>query len=206
MKHILSLSMIGIGLFLTSCNSSDKEQVSDSKRDSLSVNMDSASVNKAVAIPETPGIIGVYDIPEMLTLAKKDSATGKDISFKIAKVYELLEQEKNATGAEMGGAPGALYYTNTPDNFVFEAVLPIKRLPAKNPTRCNVVVLESGKMVVYNHYGTYMSMFQAYEKLKVYLKENKLEQIGVAREFYITDPMLEKDSTKWLSRIFIPVK
>lgn len=196
MKKVFLLLPI---LVLIACSRSAEKTETTARKDST-------NVVTTTTIPMDPGVIGVYDIPEMLGLCKKDSASGKDISFKLAKTYSVLEEELKNCGAEMGGSPGALYYSNDPANFVFEGVLPLKRMPEKTPKNCQLVVLERSKMVVYNHYGSYNSLFKAYAVLKEYLSTNKLEQSGTAREFYITDPTLEPDSAKWLSRVFIPVK
>jgi effector-binding domain-containing protein len=196
---------LGLVIIVCSCKNGSDTKETTVQKDSVAV-VDSSMSNTTIDIPTTAGVIGIFEIPEMLTLCKKDSAKGKDISFTLAKTYSALEEDMKACGAELSGAPGALYYTNTPENFVFEGVLPIKRMPTKMPEHCNIVVLEKSKMLVYNYYGPYEKMFDAYAQLKTYLEKNKLEQTGVAREFYITDPMLEKDVAKWLSRIFIPVK
>ena len=39
------------------------------------------------------GVVGVFDMPEMLTISIMDSSSAKDISFHMAKDYTVLEEE-----------------------------------------------------------------------------------------------------------------
>lgn len=151
------------------------------------------------------GPIGVYDMPEMLVLSMIDSARQKDVSAALVKDYAILEEEMNAIGAEMNGPVGMISYSNDLKNFIFEPVICIKKIPAKQPTRCKIVVLEASKVLVYNFYGPYQSLFSAYDKIKRYCEKNDLLQSGPIREFYITDPDKEPDQKKWLTRIVLPI-
>ncbi|MFM7858469.1 MAG: GyrI-like domain-containing protein, partial [Flammeovirgaceae bacterium] len=76
----------------------------------------------------------------------------------------------------------------------------------KNPKRSKMVALSAGNMAIYNYYGTYNYLYRGYANLRAYIKQQKFEVDGPMREFYVTDAMLEKDPTKWLTRIMIPVK
>lgn len=200
-KLIFALAIASV---FTACNNNADEKKEITK-DSIGV---------ANAVPslkqnpdETPGIIGVFDIPEILTLAILDSAKQEDIGFKIGKAYSAIEADINTLGLSAEGLPpGAIYYNNNPENFVFECIVPINRTPKEQPKNSTIVVLEATRAVVYNYYGPYDKMFNAYAELKTYLEKNKLEQSGAAREFYISDATVEKDPNKWLSKIYIPVK
>lgn len=161
--------------------------------------------NAVTSFDDRVGFIGIYEVPEMLVLSIIDSAQTKEVSSKLVKNYAILEEEMNAIGAEMNGAIGQITYNNNPNNFIFESVLCIKRLPAKQPKRCKIVVLEATRMLIYNFYGSYRNLFAAYDKLKEYREKNNLIQSGPLREFYITDPGTEKDPNKWLTRVMLPV-
>ena len=191
-----------VGLF--SCKDSGEAAILEQQRKD-SVQKVNQKVFSPKKLSDSAGIIGIFDIPEMLTISKIDSAPLKDVSFKIAKNYGILESEMNAVGAELDGMPGMITYNNNSDNFVFECVLPIKKMPAKQPKNCNIVVLESSPMLIFNFYGPYNYLFSAYDKLKKHMKENKLAQCGPMREFYLSDPTIEKDSSKWQTRIMVPV-
>ncbi len=152
------------------------------------------------------GIIGIIEVPEILTLALKDSGQTLDIPVKMGKAFASIQEDLNNLGLEGLGAPGTLFYTNDPNNFVFECVVPINKMPINKPKNSQIFILESTRALVYNYYGRYDKMYLAYEKLKPYIEQNKLEQTGPSREFYLTNADLERDTSKWLSRIFIPVK
>ncbi len=200
-KLILFVGVIG-GLF--SCGNSNESQLLEKPA------LDSAKTTKGFIVDlskvsNEPGFIGVLNIGEMLTICKMDSAPMKDVSFKVAKAFSVLEEEMNAISASLNGYPGMITYTNDTSNFVFECVLPIKELPNKQPKVCKIVVLEAAEMLIFNYYGPYKNLFSAYKKIREYSTANRLKQIGPMREFYLTDPTVEADPAKWQTRILVPV-
>lgn len=202
MKNFI-IFLVSIALF--SCQSNKETPESGINTTGTSVNSNTHLQEPAPI--DTPGIAGIIEIPEILTLAIKDSAVKEEIGFKMGKNYSVIEAEMNELGLSNNQMPpGALYYNNNANNFVFECVIPINKMPAKQPRQSKVVILEATRAVVYNYYGTYDKMSAAYNELKKYLTDHHLEQSGVAREFYLSDPTVEKDPAKWLSKIYIPVK
>ena len=194
---------------LTSCNSADQEDFSTNPKTVTTNNkVDSLkNIPKDISqFSDKQGVAGIFNVPEMLTISKIDSAPMKDISFKMAKSYSLLQEQLNALDVKIDGSYGCIYYNNDADNFVFECIVPINKMPTKQPKNCKVVVLEADKMLIYNFYGPYQNLFASYDLIRKYLVKNKLEQVGPMREFYITDPTLEKDPLKWLTRIMVPIK
>lgn len=203
-------SFIKVGLFILiavtvfSCSGSDDEaKVKQLNADSLY----KANENqfKLATFESKPGVVGISNIPEMLTISKIDSAPMQDVSFKVAKNYSVLEEEMNAVGAEIDGMPGMITYNNDTTNFVFECVLPIKKIPSKQPKYCKIVVLEACPMLIYNFFGPYQQLYTAYNKIREYNKQNGLVQNGPMREFYLTDPTIETNPAKWHTRIMVPV-
>ncbi|MEO6304364.1 MAG: GyrI-like domain-containing protein [Bacteroidia bacterium] len=199
-KFSLLLSTCAV---LFSCGSDNSEFAQKPNKDTvLKTNQ---KVMPFTMITNKEGIIGIFDVPEIITICKLDSAPLKDVSFKVAKDYGVLEEEMNAIGAEMGGMPGMLTYSNDTSNFIFECVLPLKAMPKFQPKTCKIVVLEATPMLMYNFYGPYQHLFAAYSKIKMYMTENKLVQSGPMREFYLSDPTLVKDPAKWQTRVMVPV-
>ncbi len=203
MKKIILLTTSVLVLF--GCkNTSDSNDNKTAVSDSLITNSTSPTVS---ADNDNPGIAGIIELPEMLTLAVKDSAPQQDIGFKIGKAYSAIEGDMQELNISNNGMPaGSLYYNSDPKNFVFECVIPINQMPSKQPRNSSVVVLEATRAILYNYYGPYDKMAEAYAEIKTYMEQNKLEATGPFREFYITDATAEKDPNKWLSKIYIPVK
>lgn len=156
--------------------------------------------------PADKGIQGIVSVPEMLCLSIKDTATGENISRKMDMDYQALQEDILALNISGSGNPGLLLYTDHPKNIIFRCLIPVPQMPAAKPSRSDLFVLEGTRAVVYNYYGPYQNMPSAYEDIKKYITEHKLQQTGPVREFYITDPYLEKDTSRWLSKIYIPVK
>lgn len=161
--------------------------------------------NLLTDFPGEPGIVGLFDVPEMLALCRMDSAPVKDISSKIKESFAALDEDLKLSGSELNGPQGIIYYNNNPENFIFECVLLIKKIPAKTPEQSKVTMLEADKMVLFNYYGPYENTYTAYSEIKTYCDAHNLKQSGPMREFYASDALTEPDSSKWLTRILVPV-
>ncbi|MES2679054.1 MAG: GyrI-like domain-containing protein [Bacteroidota bacterium] len=199
-------SLFLLSLFLA-CNNKDHAKSEQEKTDSI------ASLSNKEVLPawedslasEEEGIAGVFEVPEMLSLCKMDSANMKDVSARIRQNFALIAKDMTETDTRVDKYQGIIYYNNDPQNFKFECFTLINKIPVKKPKHSQVVVLESSKMLVYNYYGPYENTFKAYEEIKKYCQEKKLVQIGQMREFYPLSQVDETDQQKWLTRIMVPV-
>jgi effector-binding domain-containing protein len=201
--RLLSISLL---IFTWSCTEDYGSEAAVPKKDSTAAAAkDTSNKNNVLEYPDRAGITGIFNVPSMLCISIIDSAAMKDVSAKLTRDYALLEEDVNSTGAEIDGPPGQISYNNDPSNFRFESLLLIKKIPAKQPAHGKIVVLEAGPMVIYNYYGPYQKLFTAYDEISSFCKKNKLKPAGPMREFYITDPSVEKDKSKWLTRIMVPV-
>jgi effector-binding domain-containing protein len=194
---------------ISSCSNSDEASFGK-KANSESINTaatgDSIILQKPEQMNDTKGMVGIFEVPEMLTLCIKDSANEKQLALKYAQAFTTLENELKTLNIKSSGAPGSITYNNDPNNFIFECVYPIGKIPDSQPKNSQVVVLEKSNMLIYNYFGEYAYLHTAYEEIRKIISQNKLVQNGPMREFYITDPSREKDSTKWLTRIMVPVE
>ncbi len=203
------LPIILLQFIVASCNNTDEAALTEK------IKIDSAVKQKAAAekiVPkkfkefnDQPGSVGVFEMPEMLTLCIHDSATLDNMPRAFAKAYRTLDEELKTLKLKSNGSAGSIYFKTDPKKIVFECVYPIDKMPEIQPKKSMVVVLEACYMFIYNYYGPYADLYLAYDDIRKNLKENKLEQNGPMREFYISDPTIEKDSTKWLTRIMTPV-
>lgn len=203
------LIVVSVIALISSCGGPDDVAFNENKKkDSAQSKVDSIkNIPKDITqFNDKQGVVGIFNVPEMLTISKIDSAPMKDISFKMAKSYSVLQEQLNALDVKIDGSYGCIYYNNDANNFVFECIVPINKMPTKQPKNCKIVVLEADKMLIYNFYGPYQNLFASYDLIRKYLVTNKLQQVGPMREFYITDPTLEKDPLKWLTRIMVPIK
>jgi effector-binding domain-containing protein len=197
-KQLPALLLILV-LLLTSCSNEnvtvDKVQQPDTVATSPLNNNKIVVFKASDKIGLEEGFAGIYEVPEMLALCVKDSAPEATLAQKYATAFTTLENELNKSGVKSNGAPGSIAYNNNPANFVFECVFPINKVPKKQPKNCQIVILESSIMFIYNYYGEYASLHEAYAKIKDELASKKLVQNGPMREFYITDPVSEKDAS-----------
>jgi effector-binding domain-containing protein len=76
------------------------------------------------------------------------------------------------------------------------------KLPAKYP----VVKVAEGKAVKAVHMGDYNNLKETHDQIAKYMEYKKLEMAGAPYEVYITDPMVEKDTAKWVTEVYYPIK
>jgi effector-binding domain-containing protein len=62
------------------------------------------------------------------------------------------------------------------------------------------------KVAFVNYIGSYSGLNNGHEAIKKWIDVNKRKIIGSPFELYITDSLNEKDSTRWLTKIFYPIE
>lgn len=204
-KYFLMATVL---MIVFSCGTSEKEKTDLKKGADTSVTQNSGSkvvLKKSSELSDQPGVAGIFEVPEMLTLCRKDSAASSQMPAALAKNYSLLEKDLKYLKITSQGAAGSIYYNNDTSNLIFECVYPIDSFPKKTPKKSTVVVLEAAPMLIYNHYGEYSDLYLANQNIQKYIQQNNLVQSGPIREFYITNPEVIKDHSKWITRLMIPV-
>lgn len=77
---------------------------------------------------------------------------------------------------------------------------------AKVPAKYKVTENPGGKAVKAVHMGDYAKLGDTHIQIGQYMEFKKLTMNGAPWEVYITDPMVEKDTTKWITEVYYPVK
>lgn len=193
---------------LASCGTKETviENAKDKKDSSFTIEPKHLVVKDAKDLTEAKGILGIFFVPEMLTVSKMDSANAPHVAERMTEGYVTVNKDIARMKAQINGSPGAIYYNSDSANFIFECVVPIEQMPKVEPKNSKIVILEEGNMLIYNHYGDHDGLFNAYSEIQEYCKTNNLQHVGPMREFYITDGSTQPDKKQWLTRIMLPVK
>ena len=106
------------------------------------------------------------------------------------------------------GIPSGLYYKWDEKNQLADmaVALPILKGALAVDDSAGTVDIAGSKAVYVDYYGAYDKSAAAYKSIDRYLEDNKLKQKSPVIEQYITDPQIEKDTSKWLTRIIFLVE
>ena len=123
------------------------------------------------------------------------------------KSYGALFPALEKAGGKPAGMPSGLYYkwdekAGTTD---LAAAIPFTG-DVKAPKGMEVISLPASKSLTINYMGGYHGIGKAHEAMDAYIMSNKLQQLTPVVEEYITDPMTEPDSNKWLTKVVYFVK
>ena len=127
-----------------------------------------------------------------------------DMQKTLAVILPEVVEFVISSGATMNG-PAFVRYNSFGDELDFEGGVPIAGDP-KPAGRVKVHTLPAGKAAWAWHRGPYEELGETHEKLMAYMKANSLEARSACWEEYLTDPGMEPDPKKWLTKVVYPVK
>ena len=207
-KHIFAgLSLL---LLLGACSETstvkEKEEGAGQTIAEKEITEETEFANDLGKIPSTAGVVGLFKVPEMLSLSVMDSATAGTAAEKVQLSYTILEKAVVGSDVTRNGPYGQISYTNDTSNFKYECFVLIKKMPEKQPADAMVVVQEAEQMLAFNFYGPYAELYKAYAQLREYMNKLAIKQGGPMREYYITDPREQPDPRKWRTLLLMPVR
>src|SRR5690606_22161225 len=138
-----------------------------------------------------------YGIKSKLSFDKISAFFGESYG----KIGAAMQKAK----AEMVSAPSAIYFTFDEQTMVTDVAAVMEVAKGKELKGVEKFDLPPSKVLKIAYYGAYDKSGQAHYAMDNYMKEHNLSQLYVLEE-YVTDPMTEKDTTKWLTNIFYLVK
>lgn len=129
----------------------------------------------------------------------------EDIGMILSKHYGMLAQHLNDNKSQPVGSPFTINYKVDEKGIEMMAAIPVQEGMSANAP-IEIGNIPACKALVINYYGNYENTGNVYEPAYAWIKEQNLSEAMPPMEFYVTDPMMEKDTAKWLTQIIIPVK
>ncbi len=143
----------------------------------------------------------LQDLPAMqYVYINQKNIAENEIGFKIGEGFLLLDQFLKTNQHQAAGYP----FTMWTDPANFNVCIPVAaELEADKNIKLGIT--EATKALVVKYYGPYEKVQPVYMGMNEYVKSKNLKPSGAPREVYVTDPMMEKDTAKWLTEIVFPV-
>ncbi len=127
------------------------------------------------------------------------------IGEQMIRLYGELMSALTRTRVEMPGRPYCFYPRLDETGMDLIASVPVPA-NAKLPAKYKVMQTTGGPAVKAIHQGDYNSLTSTHSQLNQYITWRKLEINGAPWEVYITDPEVEKDTAKWVTEVYYPVR
>ena len=147
--------------------------------------------------------INTVDQPMKSYVGKRETVSITDISKFFMTNLPKIGNDMKKAGITPAGPASGLYYTFDTVKMKTDmaAVFPVanSKTQLKGWESINV---PSGKALEIDYYGAYNKVGTAYIAFDEYMGEKGLKSKSFVIEEYVTDPMAEKDTTKWLTKIY----
>ncbi|TSA50564.1 MAG: hypothetical protein D4R43_02090 [Sphingobacteriales bacterium] len=162
----------------------------------------------AALIPVTTEI--TYTIETTTTTAMPcltilDSAKNSDIGTKYMEMFVEIGAYMGKNKLKEVSCPFGIMHSMGKDIMVWEGGIPTDKM-GKSEGRIVAKNSYSGDVAKVAYYGSYQKTHPTYEAIYKWINENNKTPNGNAWEVYVTDPGTEKDTAKWETDIYVPIK
>lgn len=136
---------------------------------------------------------------------KKQRMTMDKTSAFFGENFHKIMEEMKKNNIEPMSAPSGLYYDFKNEDMSADVVACFAAPKGAKVKGLENYEFPAGKAVMLEYHGGYNDMMNAHNAIMNYIKEKNLTPITTLEE-YVTDPGMEKDSTKWLTNIYYILK
>ncbi len=150
--------------------------------------------------------VQVVDDISIVALAVSKKGTEQTIGKQLGEAYGEIQAFMTKNKIKQMGAPFAVYPVFTPGGAIeLEAAIPVEKAV---PVSGNIKLLEvkHPHAAKVDFYGDYVGSAAAHDAINKWVTANNRKIIGAPWEVYVTDPMVEKDTAKWLTEILYPIE
>jgi effector-binding domain-containing protein len=132
---------------------------------------------------------------------KRSTLAFTDMENFFGENYGKINSYLNLKKIKTIGAPSAIYFSFDEEKGISDcaAVMGIEK-PIK-PEDFELFEIPKSKVLVIDYYGAFNQSAKAHYAMDAYMKSKLITQKFVIEE-YVTDPITEKDTSKWLTKIY----
>ena len=146
--------------------------------------------------------INVIDFPAKNYLAIRDKIKMTDITAFYSENFQKLVGAVMGGKLEMDGMPSGLLYEWNEETGIADMAAAIAYKGDSPNDQFAQVQIEAGKALVIDFYGNYPDIGEAHYGMDDYMKEHGITHPKLVIEEYVTDPGIELDTAKWLTKVF----
>jgi len=165
------------------------------------VNLKKLAESMSLSEFNPPDIIPVrVKAQDILFVTVSSSQEPKDIAMAMASAYAEVGAFIQSSGIEVAGQPMAITRAWEDGEYLFDAAIPVNRVPAQLSGHIKAGQSPSGAAIRAVHRGSSQHLMPTYERLAAYMTAHGLGQGDVSWEQYVSDPKTtpEKDRVTYV--------
>ena len=161
-------------------------------------------VSETIAEEKQP-VVEIVELPSSIYISMRETIKWGDIEMKMSMMYGALSKLIEKENLMMTNAPFAIYHKIDGENIDIEIGIPVNRVPENLGDNIMAGELKDGKYVHADHFGSYEELEKTHSFIQNWMEKRKFIMTGSPMEQYLTDPMQEPDTTKWITAIYYPI-
>lgn len=157
--------------------------------------------------PEWTASISVEAVDPITFVGDRVTVTNKseEISHAMGESFGRIMEAIAKNSLEMEGSPLTLYETFDENSITMVCGLPVPAGSLLEGDDMSVMQSHEGMALRALHFGDYRKLKETHEQITQYAEYYNFNY-GTPWEVYITDPMQELDTAKWLTEVYYPLK
>ncbi len=171
-------------------------------------NLDSVvmAMSKTIEVAYNIESTTVTALPILTILDSADMTNSGEIGQKYGMNYMEIGAYMGKSKLKSVGAPlGIMGGKMGGPKYIWESAIQTDKL-GKSEGRIVAKNSYSGEVAFLKYFGSYQKTQSAYEAIYKWINANGKTENGNAWEAYVTDPGSEKDTAKWETDIYVPIK
>jgi effector-binding domain-containing protein len=137
--------------------------------------------------------------------SKKETVEFQNVPAYLGKHLPAIFEELEKNKIQPEAAPSGIYWSYDEANGKTDMAAAIKVPVGSKVKGFETYKFPASKVLHVAYYGNYDKTMPAHEAIGKFMKEKGYTQTAAIEE-YVTDPMVEKDTAKWLSNIYYIIK
>jgi len=163
-------------------------------------------VSEKIAAEQMAGgyTIKPMDFPGKSYLAIRQTVKMKDMTAFYGNSFGQIMGAIGTGKLEMDGMPCGIFYSWDEESGKTDmaAAIPVKAGAGAAAEGIQELDIPKGKCLTIDYYGDYHGIGKAHEAMDEYLKKTGTEPSTLVMEEYLTDPVSEPDTAKWLTKVY----